>query len=230
MECQQLLNYFHFDRDWGLGLNIHCNTSHKICVLPGLTSCGSLWRCAGIRTDEFLRCLWVAYLPFYQTGANLLVGFSTTNIACICVHRCAADGHLAFDYAWGAFSKGLYSEQSEFQDLFQRIYDATILALMARPILASPLLNFVLENDSIAAKESYRMDQDSWETADFRRDALEQFNTGVSVAKSQHHSGSVVIHQPALNLHPSSDQNWLYGCCLWWKTTSYLGILSWAMN
>ena len=54
----------------------------------------------------------------------------------------------------------IWHQQSEFQDLFQRIYDATILALMARPILASPLLNFAIENDSIAAKGSYRMDQD----------------------------------------------------------------------
>lgn len=99
----------------------------------------------------------------------------------------------------GRHSADLYSEQSEFQDLFQGIYEANMLAWMSRPILASPLLNFVVEEDPLAAENAYQADQNyismcqSLETADFRREALEQFITGVLVAKSRHHSVSGVI-------------------------------------
>ena len=106
--------------------------------------------------------------------------------------------HLAFDYVWAAASRDLYSEQSESQELFQRVYESNMLTLMSRPVLASPLLNFTIENDAIAAEFLYGADPEyvamcgALETADFRREALKQFNTGVLVAKSRHHSGTGV--------------------------------------
>ena len=66
--------------------------------------------------------------------------------------------HLAFDYVWAAASRDLYSEQSESQELFQRVYESNMLTLMSRPVLASPLLNFTIENDAIAAEFLYGAD------------------------------------------------------------------------
>jgi len=53
-----------------------------------------------------------------------------------------------------------------------------------------------VEDDPAAAEQSYQADgmylamRAALEAAGFRREALEQFNIGVCVAKSRHHSGT----------------------------------------